>query len=115
MRNGGIRPTVHVAHLVTDWATVKEDLSSIDAAVGADMDLPTVFSQSVHLGACDGVLVLDLDSTNNLSDGTLRYSNPELYVNHGYVNFTVRYNVLAVTNGDESLFRLEVKPVSFNK
>jgi hypothetical protein len=58
---------------------------------------------------------ITLNATNDLNDGTNRYSLPYLYLNLGYTKVAPYLSTAANTNGDETTFTLEIKPVSLEK
>jgi len=65
--------------------------------------------------SADEVQAIPLDATNNISDGTLRYSVPVLFLNAGYTRVAAYLTTAANTSGDEATFTLEIKPVSLEK
>jgi len=65
--------------------------------------------------SADEVQAIPLDATNNLSDGVSRYSVPVLFLNAGYTRIAPYLTTAANTSGDETLFTLQIKPVSLEK
>lgn len=51
------------------------------------------------------------DTSNNLNDGTFKYTSPLVFSNLGYTRLAVVVLTAPNTNGDETLFSVEVKGV----